>query len=247
MHTPWFKSNLLNSLYSALNSINIGFPQIYYHHEHLQHHRYVNDRQDEQGLTQDPTSTFAFGENDDHEKLLPYCFLGLFRADLVHSYQDIQKKGGGIRLWTETGFILAGWAIMMLLSWQYFLLVYLPTFYFGWCLEHLENYYEHFGGVPEDRYANSTSYYGRLYNWLFCNEGYHQEHHLRPNVHWRYRPQTRRDFQFGLDQADRIILRLPPTLAWIEHDRLAEQARQRVPRDPDVPDMPDVIVSDLAA
>ena len=32
--------------------------------------------------------------------------------------------------------------------------------------------------------TNAVSCYGRLYNAVTFNNGYHQEHHLRPAVHW---------------------------------------------------------------
>jgi fatty acid desaturase len=221
VHTPWFKSDLLNRLYQALNSINIGLPQSHYNHEHLVHHRYTNDRPDPEGLTQDPTSTFAGGKNGQHESMLSYCFLGPFHLDLLGSFREICRRGGAGQLYLELSACLIGFAVFTMLSWQYVLLFQVPILYLGWVLEHIENYYEHFGGEPEDRYANSTSYYGQLYNLLFCNEGYHQEHHLRPNVHWSKRPQIRQELSERLERADRVILTLPPVLAWIEHERIA--------------------------
>lgn len=223
VHTPWFRSNLLNRCYLVLNSINIGLPQMHYTEEHLSHHHYGNDRLNQHGYTKDPTSTFAHGQHGQHESVFSYCALGLFRTDLGDSFREICKKGGAKQLYLELTACVLSYGLYLILSWQYFLFLLLPTLYLGWFLEHLENYYEHFGGTPENRYANSTSYYGRIYNLLFCNEGYHQEHHLRPNVHWINRPQTRRELSKGLDAANRVILNFPPTLAWLEHDRIAEQ------------------------
>ena len=221
VHTPWFKSDHLNRLYLALNSINIGLPQIHYAHEHLLHHRYGNDRPGGDGLTQDPTSTFAGGHQGQHESMLSYCFFGPFRLDLFGSFQEICRRGGAKQLALESVACLLGFGTLLLLSWHYVVMLLVPVLYLGWVLEHIENYYEHFGGEPEDRYANSTSYYGRLYNALFCNEGYHQEHHLRPNVHWLNRPQVRVELSERLEQANRVILNLPPALAWMEHGRIA--------------------------
>jgi len=221
VHTPWFKSEHLNRLYLALNSINIGLPQIHYAHEHLLHHRYGNDRPGRDGFTQDPTSTFAGGHQGQHESMLSYCFLGPFRLDLFGSFREICRRGGAKQLALESGACLVGFGTLLLLSWHYVVMLLVPVLYLGWVLEHIENYYEHFGGEPEDRYANSTSYYGRLYNALFCNEGYHQEHHLRPNVHWLNRPQVRVELSERLEQANRVILNLPPALAWMEHERIA--------------------------
>ncbi|MFM7424779.1 MAG: fatty acid desaturase family protein [Elainella sp.] len=223
VHTPWFKLSWLNRLYLMLNSINIGLPQAHYAHEHLLHHRYNNDRPDAYGHTQDPTSTFAGGKNNQHEGMLSYCFLGPFHLDLLGSFREICQRGGTGQLALELIACCLGFMAYALLSWQYVVLMLVPTLYLGWVLEHIENYYEHFGGEPELRYANSTSYYGRLYNWLFCNEGYHQEHHLRPNMHWLKRPQNHQELAAKLAQVDRVILRLPPCLAWLEHRRLAER------------------------
>jgi fatty acid desaturase len=153
--------------------------------------------------------------------MFSYCALGLLRADLPHSFAEISRKGGGAQLTLEIITMIGALIIYLGLSWQYFVCIYLPTFYVGWFLEHLENYYEHFGGSPDDRFANSTSYYGRLYNFLFCNEGYHQEHHIRPNVHWSMRPQTRMDYRDVLDRPHRVVLNFPPVLSWLEHDRIA--------------------------
>jgi fatty acid desaturase len=223
VHTPWFKSDLLNRIYMALNSLNLGVPQLYYRYEHLLHHRYGNDRQGRNGQTQDPTSLFTYGKNGQPEPLIPYCLLGPFRANLLESFRAIRHKGEAAQLYFELATCAIGFGCYLVLSWQYFLFLLIPTLYLGWALEHLENYYEHFGGIPENRFANSTSYYGWLYNALFCNEGYHQEHHLRPGVHWTKREQTRQELQADLDRVDRVILRFPPLLGWLDHQRILQQ------------------------
>jgi fatty acid desaturase len=38
--------------------------------------------------------------------------------------------------------------------------------------------------MPGNDYANSVSSYNRLYNFLWFNNGYHQEHHWDPKMHW---------------------------------------------------------------
>lgn len=229
VHTPWFKAGFLNRVYMVLNSLNLGLPQVYYRHEHLVHHRYVNDRQDSTGQTQDPTSLFAYGKNGQPENLISYCFLGPFRVSFWDSFRTIKRKGEATQLLIELIACGVGLSCYFVLSWQYFLFLFIPIFYLGWVLEHLENYYEHFGGIPENRFANSTSYYGHLYNTLFCNEGYHQEHHLRPGVHWTQRIQTRQELHTELDSADRVILRFPPVLGWLDHQRILRQRRSPLP------------------
>jgi fatty acid desaturase len=105
----------------------------------------------------------------------------------------------------------------LLISWQFLLFFWLPIFYFGWFFTYFANYYEHFGATPGSRYADSISYYGWLYNSLFFNEGYHQEHHLRPNAHWSERPAIYQKLSQQLDKADRVILQFPPPLGFLHH------------------------------
>lgn len=83
---------------------------------------------------------------------------------------------------------------------QYFLLTYLPGIAAGLLLCFLQGHYEHLRGT--------TSHYGRLYNLLFFNDGYHVEHHARPTLHWTRLPrQSRIDPQASL---------WPPVLRWLE-------------------------------
>jgi hypothetical protein len=60
------------------------------------------------------------------------------------------------------------------------LLVYLPGWILGLGLCQLQGHFEHARGT--------TSHYGRLYNLLFFNDGYHVEHHQRPAMHWSQLP-----------------------------------------------------------
>jgi fatty acid desaturase len=110
----------------------------------------------------------------------------------------------------------------LLISWQFFVLLVLPIYYVGWFFTYLANYYEHYGAVPEQQYADSTSHYGRIYNKLFCNEGYHQEHHLRPQVHWSQRSQIYQQLQQELDKTDRRIIKYPPPLGFMNRLREVE-------------------------
>lgn len=59
---------------------------------------------------------------------------------------------------------------------DFFLLAYLPGWAAGLGLCWLHGHYEHARGT--------TSHYGRLYNALFFNDGYHVEHHAHPTLHW---------------------------------------------------------------
>jgi hypothetical protein len=60
---------------------------------------------------------------------------------------------------------------------------YLPGYVGGLILCALHGHYEHKQGT--------TSHYGRLYNLLLFNDGYHVEHHARPGAHWSRLPGLR--------------------------------------------------------
>ncbi|HWU87686.1 MAG TPA: fatty acid desaturase [Kofleriaceae bacterium] len=90
---------------------------------------------------------------------------------------------------------LAAWLgfriVLCAIDWKFFLLYFLPCTYVIDMIRQGENYFQHWGAVdPNDRKRDSVSCYGTLYNLLTFNLGYHQEHHLRPGVHWLKLPRT---------------------------------------------------------
>jgi len=92
------------------------------------------------------------------------------------------------------------WTMSVMLAPRTFLFVYLPGLAIGLLLCQLQGHFEHARGT--------TSHYGRVYNWLFFNDGYHVEHHLTPAEHWtRLKVHERRD-----DRSSRW----PPVLRWLE-------------------------------
>jgi hypothetical protein len=100
---------------------------------------------------------------------------------------------------TETLLVCALWAMIATLAPRVFFLVYLPGWALGLGLCVLQGHYEHANGT--------TSHYGRLYNWLFFNDGYHVEHHARPGQHWS---------RLGLHRAPGHDSRWPPVLRWLD-------------------------------
>jgi hypothetical protein len=107
------------------------------------------------------------------------------------------------------------WLALVVLEPGWFATVYLPGYVLGLVLCQLHGYFEHAAGT--------TSHYGRPYNWLFFNDGYHVEHHASPGMHWRALPRRVVQhahssrwpavFRFidyvSLDSLERIVLRSP--------------------------------------
>lgn len=210
LHTPFFKSSILNQAFSVLNSVNLGLPQILYKYHHLNHHRYNNSMED-------PSSTYLFGKNHQQEHWITYSAFSLLRDGTKKAWiQTLQKKEGHF-LATEIVAVLIFCGILVFIDWKFFLMMYLPLFYCGWFLAHVENYFEHYKArAPSDRFGNAVSHYSKIYNILMFNEGYHQEHHISPQEHWTKRPETQKRYYEQMQKAGAYQAKYPPLLGMLE-------------------------------
>jgi fatty acid desaturase len=184
IHTRFFRSRALNSIYSVLcglpvmNSFTEGTIQ------HLNHHEHVNDPVDATtGATRDPASTFRFGTQQSHEPFWRYVILTPLRELIETPDYSGRRARFGRRVFREVCFIWMFWGVVGLCNWR-FLLFSFVIIYVYQIITSGQNYFEHYGATPGNRMANSVSCYGRVYNLLWFNNGYHQEHHHRPGVHW---------------------------------------------------------------
>jgi len=100
----------------------------------------------------------------------------------------------------DFGIALALWGALFVFAPRFTLTVYLPGYLAGLGLCFLHGHYEHARGT--------VSHYGRFYNLLFLNDGYHVEHHARPGAHWR---ELRRERAIGARAS-----RYPAVLRWLE-------------------------------
>lgn len=185
IHNEFFNSKVLNTLFSAMNSMAMGLPQTLYYHHHMNHHRYNNDVIDpETRTTKDISSLYRYGKNGEVENILSYSFIGFFRIDLVALAKRAKTRLQKRILLIETLSVFFFWAVLIFISAKFFFLFYLPIWYLGQVAALMENYFEHYGATSGDRRRDSVSCYGKLYNLLWFNNGYHQEHHFAPTVHW---------------------------------------------------------------
>ena len=193
IHNPFFKSRRLNLAFGVFNSLLIGGSQSLYRIHHLHHHKYNNDAPDpETGTTKDLTSTWKYSPWPwREESFWSYALVGYFRSDFGFLLREVKRKG--LLSWAiwEMAALFALLIAMGVLNPRGLVLFYLPVWYFGNAAAQAENYLEHYGAIPGDRKTDSVSSYGRLYNLIWFNNGYHQEHHYRPQTHWTRVPEVR--------------------------------------------------------
>jgi hypothetical protein len=104
---------------------------------------------------------------------------------------------------------LALWGAMLAFTPHFALTVYLPGYLCGLGLCSLQGHYEHARGT--------VSHYGRLYNLMFFNDGYHVEHHAHPGKNWRELRRAR--------EVEGNTSRYPPVLRWLERINLCALER----------------------
>lgn len=109
--------------------------------------------------------------------------------------------------------VLSLWAAIATRAPKFFVSVYLPGYMAGLGLSAMHGHYEHARGT--------TSHYGKLYNLLFFNDGYHVEHHFNPGMHWTRLAECRERAarasvwpaplrwmeEFSLETLERLVLR----------------------------------------
>ena len=185
IHNPYFAWEPLNYAFSWMLSVTMGFSQQFYDLVHTRHHQGNSDRPGPEGDTVDWLSIYRHGREGRPENVWSYVFLSFFRDDPKAIYQAVKRRNPfnarfGI-------FEIASWVALMIvglvLNWK-FMLFYLPFYYLGHCLSYLNGFFLHYGGNPDVPLAWGVSSYHRLYNLTWFNNGYHAEHHFRPQQHW---------------------------------------------------------------
>jgi fatty acid desaturase len=224
LHNPYFRSRVLNRCFSILESITIGFSQVFYEQVHKDHHKGNADLPDANGRTRDPLSIYKHGHDGLPENLWTYVFFSYFRDDAKAIYRSIRRKGRALAAWGifEIVFFLSLYVAAGIANWR-FIVFFLPFYYFGHCLSYLNGYYLHFGGNPKVPLAWGVSSYHKLYNWLWFNNGYHAEHHYRPRVHWTEMKPLHEQLERDQQLAGTRVISVPHALGFLEW-RVAREA-----------------------
>jgi hypothetical protein len=119
---------------------------------------------------------------------------------LAHHTGKVFHLRNSNQLLGETAIVATLWISLLLLSPNFFAFTYLPGIVAGLGLCFLQGHFEHATGT--------TSHYGRLYNFLFFNDGFHAEHHAHPGRYWTDLPNT--------TVPRPRVSRWPAVLRWIE-------------------------------
>ena len=92
IHNRYFRSPLLNRLFSTMESITVGFGQVFYECIHMQHHKGNADRPDDHGDTIDWISIYKHGHDGEAEHPLKYTFVSFFREDPKTVLKELKRK-----------------------------------------------------------------------------------------------------------------------------------------------------------
>ncbi|MDB5353984.1 MAG: fatty acid desaturase [Phycisphaerales bacterium] len=219
LHNRFFRSAILNRLYSILESVTCGFSQVLYEDIHRRHHMGNADLPDGEGKTIDPLSIYKHGHDGHPENPWTYIFISFFRDDPREAFDSISRRNKAEARWgiVEIAIFVAFFATLGVLNWR-FILYFLPFWYFGHCLSYLNGYYLHFGGNPDVPIAWGVSSYHKLYNWLWFNNGYHAEHHYRPRMHWTQMKELHRQIAPQQEEAGVRVIRPPHALGFLDPD-----------------------------
>jgi fatty acid desaturase len=194
-HVPIFNNKFLNRAYELFVSMPSTIPFQLWKYCHLIHHKYNNDIQ-KNGIVKDPISFYRYGKNGQRENVWSYIVYGLYRDLSGISQRDTDntcstkfKTPNIKKLFTENVMIVLYFlSIMFVNFWYsiYYLIVILLTL----IANNANSYGEHYGAVDHANFrCDSIGSYGRLYNFLCFNSGYHQEHHVKPSLHWSKLPE----------------------------------------------------------
>jgi fatty acid desaturase len=226
IHNPFFASVWLNRAYSVLETLALGVPHVLYHHYHMNHHFGDNDAKGPNGTTKDWSSIYRYGAGDRAESFWKYIIISFFRVEAKPVILSAIRHHHLPQLIVEGLALAAFWATMAIVDWRYFVIFYLPSYYLGWVLSYAEGYLEHYGAKPGNQFANSVSSYNRLYNFLWFNNGYHQEHHWDPKNHWTQMRQLHEQLKPQLAANQTRTLRGPHFTALVE-DWLNRRANRK--------------------
>ncbi len=180
MHVPIARPRALKWLVSRTLGLACGFAYRGYYLHHFNHHRYNDGEGD-------------WGRRHPGEGALRYCVRWALTPwfwpyDTVRKvWQACKSRGQKVELLID--FAVVDGTLLVLALWQPSLgLSLLGTLICTQACIHYLNLAAHLGADAKDRSRLAVTSTSRFYNRWFFNAGYHQAHHLKPQVPWRALP-----------------------------------------------------------
>ncbi|HWE00997.1 MAG TPA: fatty acid desaturase [Tepidisphaeraceae bacterium] len=219
LHNRFFRSPILNRMYSVLESLTCGFSQVLYEDIHRRHHMGNADLPADDGKTIDPLSIYKHGHDGHPENGWSYVFVSFFRDDPREAFDSIARRSKAEAWWgvAEIAMFVAFYTTLGIINWH-FIVYFLPFWYLGHCLSYLNGYYLHYGGNPDLPIAWGVSSYHKLYNWTWFYNGYHAEHHYRPRVHWTQMVDLHREIKEKQRAAGTRVIKPPHGLGFLDRN-----------------------------
>jgi fatty acid desaturase len=200
MHTPFFTVAWLNRAVQLVGSAVVMSSATSFFAYHMLHHRYGNDPIDATtGKTLDPTSTFSRGKDGRYGGLFATAVIPvvMWRLDAlrlrvltIDADSPVRTAKARRRLVVDRVVVACVLATFCAID-PWFAALYVAATSLGHVYGNIQNYLEHYGAIPGSRATDAASCYSRYYNFLWFNNGYHQEHHYRPGAHWTELPTLR--------------------------------------------------------
>jgi fatty acid desaturase len=182
----------------------------------MNHHFGDNDAKGPDGTTKDWSSIYRHGRGRAPESFWRYVLFSFWRVEVGPVLKTAVRHHHLPQVAVESLVLGGFWATTAVVNWRFFVFFYLPSYYLGWLASYAEGYLEHYGCKPGNPFANSVSSYNWLYNLLWFNNGYHQEHHWDPKCHWTKMRELHQAIQPQLEANGTRTLRGPHLTALFE-------------------------------
>lgn len=218
-HRPTFAGRRMNNGFGHVLSIFYGYPTLMWVPTHnLNHHHFTN-------RPGDATITWRHTLKHNLIVALTYPFVsGYYQSESIRNYIG-QAKSRNRRLYARILFQYGIWigfyAAMLGLAiflyhrqrtglgmYVWFFSLILPAIC-GVSVIMIFNYIQHVHADAWSEFDHSRNFTGKVFNFLFFNNGYHTAHHENPGLHWSQLPAAHASI------ADRIDPRLnEPSVCW---------------------------------
>ena len=195
-HCPTFARSKANHAFGHVLTLFYGYPTLMWIPTHnMNHHRFVN-------RPGDATITWRYTNAHNLFIALTYFFVSsYFQSGPIERYIGYAKEHNP-RLYRRIMFQYAVW-LGFIFGTLTLALAICPHWYMGlflWlgavvvpavCSLSMIMFFNYIQHVHADAYSaqdHSRNFTGKIFNFLFFNNGYHTAHHDNPNLHWSALP-----------------------------------------------------------